>query len=82
MYVTLNGTATAYHDNPDAALIDTWTEWNILLTGFSNQGVVLTNVNSIALGLGDRANPQSSGSGTMFFDDIRLYRLAPQPDAN
>ncbi len=74
MYITLNGTATVTHDDPDAALIDVWTEWNIPLTEFSNQGVVLTNVDSIAIGFGDKANPQPGGSGTVFFDDIRLYR--------
>jgi len=74
MYVALNGSATVSHDNPDAALTDTWTQWNILLTDFSNQGVVLTNVNSITIGLGNRNSPQPSGSGMMYFDDIRLYR--------
>ena len=74
MYVALNGSATVSHDNPDAALTDTWTQWNIPLTDFSNQGVVLTNVNSITIGLGNRTSPQPSGSGMMFFDDIRLYR--------
>jgi hypothetical protein len=74
MYITLNGTATVTHGDPDAALIGVWTEWNIPLTEFSNQGVVLTNVNSIAIGFGDKTNPQPGGSGTVFFDDIRLYR--------
>ncbi|NIO61079.1 MAG: hypothetical protein GTO35_00250, partial [Gammaproteobacteria bacterium] len=27
MYVVLNGSAAVTNDNPDAALIDTWTEW-------------------------------------------------------
>ena len=66
--------AVISHDNPNAALVETWTQWNIPLTDFSNQGVVLTNVNSISIGLGDRNNPQPGGSGTMYFDDIRLYR--------
>ncbi|MHC4174922.1 MAG: DUF1349 domain-containing protein, partial [Planctomycetota bacterium] len=74
-----------YHDDPNAALIDTWTEWNIDLTNFSNQGVVLTDVDSISIGFGDR-NPDTSGqpggSGKMYFDDIRLYRLAPQTQTN
>jgi hypothetical protein len=35
--------------------------------------VDLTNVNSITLGLGNRANPVAGGAGMMFFDDIRLY---------
>jgi hypothetical protein len=55
-------------------LTDTWTEWNIPLTEFSNQGVVLTNVDKIAIGFGNRNTPVAGGSGTMYFDDIRLYR--------
>ena len=78
MYVTLNGSAVVYHDNPNAALIDEWTEWTIDLQAFADQGVNLTNVNTIALGLGDRNNPQAGGSGTMYFDDIRLYRPSPE----
>jgi len=78
-----------YHDDPNAALIDTWTQWNIDLTEFSNHGVVLTNVDSISVGFGDKANPQPGGSGTMYFDDIGLYSFRcipslrkPQGDIN
>jgi len=67
-------TAVVYHDNPDAALIDAWTQWDIALEEISNQGVVLTNVDSIAIGFGNRNNPQVGGSGMVFIDDIRLYR--------
>ena len=73
LYVVLNGSAVVSHDNPDAAQITRWTEWTIDLQAFADQGVNLANVNSIGLGLGDRNNPQAGGSGTMYFDDIRLY---------
>jgi hypothetical protein len=79
MYVSLNGTAV-YHDNPDAALIDTWTQWIIPLQIFADQGVDLANVETISIGFGDKNNLQEGGSGTMFFDDIRLYRLDPGPE--
>jgi hypothetical protein len=83
MYVTVgdgSGTAaTVYHANLDAALINTWTEWNIPLADLSNQGVVLTDVSKLAIGFGGADNPQSGGSGIVFFDDIRLYRPAPEP---
>ena len=80
MYVTLNDNAVVYHDNPNAAQIDTWTEWNIDLQAFADQGVNLTNVDKIAIGFGDRNNQQAGGSGTMYFDDIRLYPLRPEPE--
>jgi len=73
LYVVLNSSAVVSHDNPDAALITRWTEWTIDLQAFADQGVNLANVNTIGLGLGDWNNPQAGGSGTMYFDDIRLY---------
>ncbi|MHC4494915.1 MAG: LamG-like jellyroll fold domain-containing protein, partial [Planctomycetota bacterium] len=89
LYVALaNNTGTpavVFHDDPNASLTNTWTQWNIDLTEFG--GVNLTDVHSIAVGLGDRNNPQPGGSGTMYFDDIRLYRprclaLLGKPDAD
>ncbi len=81
LYIALNDRATVYHDNPNAALIDTWTEWTIDLQAFADQGVNLTNVNSISIGFGDWNNLQPGGSGTMYFDDIRLYRSSePEPE--
>jgi hypothetical protein len=80
MYVALNGSAVVSHDNPNAAQIDEWTQWNIDLSapvGFADQGVNLANVNTLALGLGNKKNPVAGGSGTMYFDDIRLYPPAP-----
>jgi len=77
LYVALNGSAVVNHDNPNAAQIGTWTAWNIDLQAFADQGVNLANVNTIALGLGNRNNPVAGGSGTMYFDDIRLYPPAP-----
>jgi hypothetical protein len=77
MYVALNGSAVVYNDNPNAALLNQWTRWNIDLQAFADQGVNLANVNTIALGLGDKNNPQPGGSGVVYFDDIRLYRPAP-----
>jgi hypothetical protein len=80
LYVALNGSAVVTHDNPNAAQIETWNQWNIDLQAFADQSVNLANVNTIALGLGNR-NPDVSGlaggSGTMYFDDIRLYAPVP-----
>jgi hypothetical protein len=69
MYVVLNGNARIDHDDPDAAISTNWTEWNIDLQAFADQGVNLANVNSITLGL----SSVTGGTGKMYFDDIRLY---------
>jgi len=47
-----------------------WHEWVIDLADFT--GVSPSNVKSIAIGIGDEG-PSPSGSGTLYFDDIRLY---------
>jgi len=75
MYVALNDSAVVNNDIPDAAQKTAWTQWNIPLQAFADQGVNLANVTSITLGLGNRANPTAGGSGMMYFDDIRLYPL-------
>jgi len=77
LYVALNGSAVISHDNPKAAQITTWTQWNIDLQAFADQGVNLVDVNSITIGLGNRNNPVAGGLGMMYFDDIRLYLPAP-----
>ncbi|MBC8470100.1 MAG: hypothetical protein H8D56_11570 [Planctomycetes bacterium] len=77
MYVVINDGAVVTNDNPNAALASSWTEWNIDLQTFADQGVNLANVNSITLGLGNRSNPVAGGSGMMYFDDIRLHPPTP-----
>jgi hypothetical protein len=67
--------AVVVHDDQAAANIDTWTEWVIPLQAFADQGIVLTNVDKIAIGLGTRGNMTvPGGSGKMYIDDVRLYQ--------
>ena len=78
LYVAISNTtgapAVVVHDDPAAANVDTWTEWIIPLQAFADQGINLSNVDSIAIGLGTRGNTTApGGSGKMYIDDIRLY---------
>ena len=67
--------AVVVNDDPNAATTDIWTEWVIPLQAFADQGINLTNVDRIAIGLGTKGNMTvPGGSGKMYFDDIRLYR--------
>ncbi|HCO92775.1 MAG TPA: hypothetical protein DIU00_02290, partial [Phycisphaerales bacterium] len=67
--------AVVYHDNPSATTMDTWTEWVIPLSTLADQGINLTNVDRIAIGLGTQGNMTiPGGSGKMYIDDIRLYQ--------
>jgi hypothetical protein len=72
--------AVVVNDNPAAAQINTWTEWVVPLSAFSDLGINLTNVDRIAIGLGTRGNMSvPGGSGKMYFDDIRLNRPTTAP---
>ena len=79
LYVAISNTAgtpaVVAHDDPSAATATVWMEWRIPLQAFADQGINLTNVDKIAVGLGSRAGMASAGgSGTIYVDDIRLYR--------
>jgi len=85
LYVALSnktGTpAVVVHDDPAAATIDVWTEWIIPLQAFAGQGIVLTDVDRIAIGLGTKDNMTvPGGKGTLYIDDIRLTKPAPEPE--
>jgi hypothetical protein len=65
-----------YNDNSAATQAGAWTEWVIELQKFADQDIDLTDVDRIAIGVGTQGNLTTpGGSGKMFFDDIRLYRL-------
>ena len=71
-----------YHDDANAGKSENWTEWRIPLQTFAEQGVILTDVDTIAIGFGTRGITTIPGaSGKMFIDDIRLYGQAPEPEA-
>lgn len=74
MYVALNGSAIVNNDDVNAALVSEWTQWDIPLQAFIDQGVNLSNVGSMTIGFGNKTNPTAGGEGHVFFDDIRLYR--------
>jgi hypothetical protein len=68
----------AAQDDLSAATVLSWTQWRIPLQVFADQGINLGNVDKIAIGLGSKSDMETpGGSGTMYIDDIRLYRLVP-----
>jgi hypothetical protein len=72
--------AIVVHDDANAAQIDTWTEWVIPLQIFADQGIVLADVDRIAVGLGTQGNMTiPGGSGKMYIDDVRLYQTSTAP---
>ena len=79
LYVSLSnltgGPVVIYYDDPAATQIGTWTEWAIRLQDFADQGIDLTDVDKIAIGVGTQGNiTTAGGAGKIYIDDIRLYR--------
>jgi len=84
MYIAVSNSNGApvvvVNDDPAAATINIWTPWVIPLQVLADQGIVLTDVDRIAIGLGTRGNTTiPGGSGKIFIDDIRLTQPAPEP---
>jgi hypothetical protein len=72
--------AIVAYDDPDAVASSAWRQWLVSLQAFADQGINLGNVDKIAIGLGSKSGMAAAGgSGTLYVDDIRLYRLEPQP---
>ncbi|MHC4740664.1 MAG: LamG domain-containing protein [Planctomycetota bacterium] len=60
------------YEGEDAGAIaeEKWCEWFIDMADF---GVNLSNAVSISIGIGTEGSTTAGGSGTIYFDDIRLY---------
>jgi len=78
MYVAIANSsgapAVVAQDDPGAALVNGWTQWIIPLQAFADQGINLSNVDKLMIGLGSKGGAVTGGSGTMYIDDIRLSR--------
>jgi len=78
LYVSVANSAGApaivAHGDAGAAAIRSWTQWRIPLQAFADQGINLGDVDTIAIGVGSKAGAAPGGTGTMYIDDIRLYR--------
>jgi len=79
LYVTVSNStgtpAVVVHDDFAAVTIDIWTEWAIPLSAFTDQGIVLFDVDKIVIGLGTQDNMTvPGGKGKIYIDNIRLYQ--------
>jgi hypothetical protein len=81
LYVTVANMAGApameVNEDAGATQARTWTQWVIPLQALADQGIDLANVNQIAIGVGSKGGVATGGTGTVFIDDIALYRSEP-----
>jgi hypothetical protein len=68
LYVKINGTKVTYGGDAANLARPQWSQWNIDLASL---GISLTNVTSLTIGI-----EGAGASGTLYVDDIRLYRVA------
>ena len=79
LYVAVSNSAGApavvAYDDASVVAGRKWTDWRIATQAFVDQGINLTNVDKIAIGLGSKAGVAApGGSGAVYIDDIRLYQ--------
>ncbi len=78
LYVTVKDSsgrsATVVYADPGVFTATRWLDWKIPLNELSDAGVNLTRVETLIIGIGDRANPTAGGAGLLFIDDIRVTR--------
>ncbi|UCC99871.1 MAG: hypothetical protein JSW66_08300, partial [Phycisphaerales bacterium] len=70
LYVKVNGVKVPYPGDAADIAKPRWTQWNVDLASL---GVNLANVTTLALGI-----EGVGATGTLYVDDIVLYRLAPE----
>jgi hypothetical protein len=70
LYVTINGIKVTYTGTATALSTGLWKQWNIDL---ASVGTNLKAVKTLAIGV------SGATKGTLYVDDIRLYRAAPAP---
>jgi hypothetical protein len=69
LYVKINGSKVVYGGDAGDIAKTQWKQWNIALPSL---GVNLQNITKLSIGIDG-----NGASGKLYFDDIRLYRLAP-----
>ncbi len=73
LYLKVNGSKVTY-DGDAANLARTW--WHLWNVDLASVGTNLQNVTTLSIGIDG-----NGASGTLYFDDIGLYRVAPAPPA-
>ncbi len=69
-------------EDPNDVKLPQWTEWNIDLGDANFSGVSLANIDKIHIGFGGVPIGQSKagGTGTLYFEDIRLHPQRCRPE--
>jgi internalin A len=66
--------AVITNPDPDAVLAEQWQQWSIPLTDLVTNGIDVTAIRKVQIGIGDPDNPPPGGIGIIYIDDIRVAR--------
>jgi len=71
----------ALNANPEAQRTSVWEQWEVNFTDLNSPRVKMNNIDYFYLGFGLRCNSGTvGGTGTVMFDDIRLYQRHCVPE--
>ncbi|MBN1363156.1 MAG: discoidin domain-containing protein [Sedimentisphaerales bacterium] len=73
LYLKVNGTRINYSGSAGSLAASVWKQWNVDLASL---GAAAKSVKTLTLGV------SGSGTGMLYFDEIRLYRDAPPATGN
>ena len=78
--------AVVTYPDAEAVLATTWQAWTIPFRTLTDAGVNLMRIETVSVGLGDRANPTAGGTGIVYVDDIAIgtplaYHITAPGDA-
>ncbi|MGE5295325.1 MAG: LamG-like jellyroll fold domain-containing protein [Solirubrobacterales bacterium] len=81
LYLTVKDTSgkskTVAFSNAAATQTTEWQQWKIPLSEFTSAGVKATAVESLVIGVGNRASPVAGGAGTVYVDDLGFGHPLP-----
>jgi hypothetical protein len=66
--------------DPNAVFTEQWQKWSIPLADLITDGIDVTAIRKVSIGIGDPDNPQPGGIGIIYIDDIRV--IQSKPDGN
>jgi internalin A len=70
--------APIIHPDYDAVLAEQWRQWRIPLADLIADGIDVTSIRKISIGVGNLDNPQPGGIGIIYIDDIRVIQSKPK----
>jgi hypothetical protein len=68
------------HPNPDAVLTEQWQQWSIPLADLVADGLDVTTIRKVSIGIGDPDNPEPGSVGVIYIDDVRVVKTMPDGD--